>query len=78
MPHAEGPTRGAHAMTVQECRDILGPSVADKSDDQIAKMLDDLECLAATMYDDLMNRARIDIEDVRWTAYAVQNPEDAC
>lgn len=78
MSDLEGLTTNVQSMTVQECRDILGASVAGKSDDQIAKMLDDLECLAATMYDDLMNRARADIEAVRWTAYAMENPEDAC
>lgn len=65
-------------MTVQECREILGESVTGKSDEQIAAMLDDLERLAAILYDDVRRQASTDLEAVRWTAYAVEHPEDAC
>jgi len=65
-------------MTVQECREILGASVAHKSDDQIAAMLDDLEQLAAILYDDVTKQAQADLEAVRWMAYGVEHPEDAC
>lgn len=53
----EAPPRGAGSMTVQECRDILGESVTDKSDEQIARMLDNLEHLAAILYEDVTNTA---------------------
>lgn len=65
-------------MTVQECREILGASVAHKSDDQIAAMLDDLEHLAAILFEDVTRQAKADLEAVRWTAYAMEHPEDAC
>jgi hypothetical protein len=65
-------------LTVEECKAILGESIAGKSDEQIAKMLDDLEQLAGVMYDELERQARNDLERVRWTAYAIENPEDAC
>jgi hypothetical protein len=65
-------------LTVEECRAILGESVVRKSDEQIAKMLDDLEQLVSVLYDDLEKLAREDLESVRWTAYANDNPEDAC
>jgi len=77
MPELEGRSRPFQSMTVQECRDILGPSVADKSDEQVAKMLDDLEQLAVIMYDDVMRVARKDIEAVFWSVYAMENPKDA-
>jgi hypothetical protein len=65
-------------MTVQECRDILRESVAEKSDEQIATLLDDLEHLAAILYEDVTRQAQADIEAVRWSAYAIEHPEDAC
>jgi hypothetical protein len=74
----EALARGAGSMTVQECREILGESVTGKSDEQIAAMLDDLEHLAAILYDDVRRQASTDLEAVRWTAYAVEHPEDAC
>ena len=66
------------AFTVEECKAILGESVAGRSDEQIAKMLDDLEQLAGVMYDELERHARLHIDRVRWTAYANEHPEDAC
>jgi len=78
IPQSEAPVRAAGAMTVQECREILGESVTGKSDEQIAAMLDDLEHLAAILYEDVTKQARADLEAVRWTAYAMEHPEDAC
>ena len=74
----EALARGAGAMTVQECREILGESVTGKSYEQIAAMLDDLEHLAAILYDDVTKQAQADLDAVRWTAYAMEHPEDAC
>jgi hypothetical protein len=74
----EALARGAASMTVQECREILGESVTGKSDEQIAAMLDDLERLAAILYEDVRRQARTDLEAVRWMAYGVEHPEDAC
>lgn len=65
-------------MTVQECREILRESVTGKSDEQIAGMLDELEHLAAILYEDVTKQAQSDLEAVRWTAYAMEHPEDAC
>jgi hypothetical protein len=67
----------AQPLTVEECKSILGDSVAGKSDEQIAKMLDELEQVASVMYDDLITEAQKDIDRVRWSAYAAQHPEDA-
>lgn len=68
----------APSLTVDECRTILGDSVSGQSDEQIAKMLNDLEQLAAIMYDELIRVARKDVDAVRWAAYANEHPEDAC
>jgi gamma-glutamylcyclotransferase (GGCT)/AIG2-like uncharacterized protein YtfP len=78
MPESRKRAFDPQPITVEECKAILGESIAEESDEQIAKMLDDLEQLAGVMYDELETQARNDLERVIWTAYANEHPEDAC
>jgi len=58
----------SQSLTVQECRQILGTKVEGHSDEQIARVRDDLEHVAAVMYDEMAKDAKSDFESVRWSA----------
>jgi hypothetical protein len=65
-------------LTVQECRDILGASALDRTDEQVQRLRDSLTEIASMMYDEVARQAQLDPENVRWTGYAAENPSDAC
>ncbi len=64
-------------ISVEECRTVLGEAAANRSDEQIEHLRDSLERLAFLMYDEIVQKAHIDAESVRWDAYGFENPDEA-
>ena len=63
-------------LTVEQCRELLGPDGEDWPDDKIERLRDRLEALAEELYPVIGQRAAEDLEGLRWASYLHRNGLD--
>ncbi len=69
------------AVSIEECRQILGASAEGKTDEQIERLRDELVVVANDMYDHLVRQTAVSQEDVDAAAvdlpgFPASTPED--
>jgi hypothetical protein len=59
------------SLTLDECKEALGPSAANYSDEQLEQLRQRLEQVAGTLYDEIASRASSDsgVEQIHWGAF---------
>ena len=64
------------ALSVAQCREILGTDAVGKSDEQLERVRDSIAVLANHLYDQIQSDWKADPESVRWLSYAQDHPEE--
>lgn len=66
---ASGSIKILMALSVAQCREILGTEAVGKSDEQIESLRDSVAALANNLYDQMQSDWKANSESVRWSAY---------
>jgi hypothetical protein len=64
------------ALSVAQCREILGIEEEGKTYEQIERVRDSIAVLANGLYDQIFADWKKDPEAVRWFGYAQEHPEE--
>lgn len=67
--------RGNMTLTIERCRELLGPEAEGKTDEQLQALVEELSRASAAFYDEIQAAWRRDPESVRWAVYSHQTGE---
>jgi len=62
-------------LSIERCRELLGPEAEGKTDEQLEALRDRLEDAAGRYYDAIQEAWKRDPESVRWAVHAHETGE---